>query len=136
MARLWVERKEDGTWVAHKDDKAEIVFGHGDGLFTPGDLLKIALAGCGGLSSQFAVESALGENKGARVIVDGTYDPDSNAYINFSEQLVVDAADAHLSDEDAQKLKERIRRHVDKSCTVMHTLNEAPPTRLDITIRR
>ncbi|BAR06476.1 OsmC family protein [Scardovia inopinata] len=135
MARLWVERKEDGTWVGHKDDKAEVVFGHGDDVFSPGDLLKIALAACAGLSSQFAVESALGQGKGARIVVDGTYDSDGDKYVSFSENLVVDATDAKLSDDDAAKLEERIKRHIDKSCTVKHTLVEATPVRMDINIR-
>lgn len=134
--RLWVERNKDGSWDAFSDDGAHIKFGKGKGVFTPGDLVKIALAGCAALSSQFAIEHALGEGKGARIVVDGTYDADSDAYINFNEQLVVDATDADLSDEDADKLKERITRHVDKGCTVKHTYVQETPVRMDVTIRR
>ena len=80
MARLWVERNKDGSWDAFSDDGAHIKFGRSSdkGLFSPGDLTKIALAGCAALSSQFAVESALGEGKGARIVVDGTYDPEND----------------------------------------------------------
>ena len=46
--------------------------------FTPGDLMKIALAGCAALSSQFAIEHTLGEGKGAKIVVDGTYDADND----------------------------------------------------------
>ena len=134
--RLWVERNKDGSWDAFSDDGAHIKFGKGKGVFTPGDLVKIALAGCAALSSQFAIEHTLGEGKGARIVVDGTYDADSDAYINFNEQLVVDATDADLSDEDADKLKERIPRHVDKGCTVKHTYVQETPVRMDVTIRR
>ncbi len=134
--RLWVERNKDGSWDAFSDDGAHIKFGKGKGVFTPGDLVKIALAGCAALSSQFAIEHTLGEGKGARIVVDGTYDADSDAYINFNEQLVVDATDADLSDEDADKLKERIARHVDKGCTVKHTYVQETPVRMDVTIRR
>ena len=134
--RLWVERNKDGSWDAFSDDGAHIKFGKGKGVFTPGDLGKIALAGCAALSSQFAIEHTLGEGKGARIVVDGTYDADSDAYINFNEQLVVDATDADLSDEDADKLKERITRHVDKGCTVKHTYVQETPVRMDVTIRR
>ena len=52
--RLWVERNKDGSWDAFSDDGAHIKFGKGRGVFTPGDLMKIALAGCAALSSQFA----------------------------------------------------------------------------------
>ena len=48
--RLWVERNKDGSWDAFSDDGAHIKFGKGRGQFTPGDLMKVALAGCAALS--------------------------------------------------------------------------------------
>ena len=134
--RLWVERNKDGSWDAFSDDGAHIKFGKGRGVFTPGDLMKIALAGCAALSSQFAIEHTLGDGKGARIVVDGTYDSDSDAYINFNEQVVVDATDAKLSEEDANKLKERVTRHIEKGCTVKHTYVQETPVRMDVTVRR
>ena len=134
--RLWVERNKDGSWDAFGDDGAHIKFGKGRGVFTPGDLMKIALAGCAALSSQFAIEHTLGDGKGARIVVDGTYDADSDAYINFNEQVVVDATDAKLSEEDADKLKERVTRHIEKGCTVKHTYVQETPVRMDVTVRR
>ena len=129
--RLWVERNKDGSWDAFSDDGAHIKFGKGRGVFTPGDLMKIALAGCAALSSQFAIEHTLGDGKGARIVVDGTYDADSDAYINFNEQVVVDATDAKLSEEDANKLKERVTRHIEKGCTVKHTYVQETPVRIE-----
>ena len=134
--RLWVERNKDGSWDAFSDDGAHIKFGKGRGVFTPGDLMKIALAGCAALSSQFAIEHTLGDGKGARIVVDGTYDADSDAYIKFNEQGVVDATDAKLSEEDADKLKERVTRHIEKGCTVKHTYVQETPVRMDVTVRR
>lgn len=134
--RLWVERNKDGSWDAFSDDGAHIKFGKGRGVFTPGDLMKIALAGCAALSSQFAIEHTLGDGKGVRIVVDGTYDADSDAYINFNEQVVVDATDAKLSEEDANKLKERVTRHIEKGCTVKHTYVQETPVRMDVTVRR
>ncbi|KYJ84227.1 OsmC family peroxiredoxin [Bifidobacterium bifidum] len=134
--RLWVERNKDGSWDAFSDDGAHIKFGKGRGVFTPGDLMKIALAGCAALSSQFAIEHTLGDGKGARIVVDGTYDADSDAYINFNEQVVVDVTDAKLSEEDADKLKERVTRHIEKGCTVKHTYVQETPVRMDVTVRR
>ena len=134
--RLWVERNKDGSWDAFSDDGAHIKFGKGRGVFTHGDLMKIALAGCAALSSQFAIEHTLGDGKGARIVVDGTYDADSDAYINFNEQVVVDATDAKLSEEDANKLKERVTRHIEKGCTVKHTYVQETPVRMDVTVRR
>ena len=133
--RPWVERNKDGSWDAFSDDGAHIKFGKGRGVFTPGDLMKIALAGCAALSSQFAIEHTLGDGKGAKIVVDGTYDADSDAYINFNEQVVVDATDAKLSEEDANKLKERVTRHIEKGCTVKHTYVQETPVRMDVTVR-
>lgn len=133
--RLWVERNKDGSWDAFSDDGAHIKFGKGRGVFTPGDLMKIALAGCAALSSQFAIEHTLGDGKGAKIVVDGTYDANSDAYINFNEQVVVDATDAKLSEEDANKLKERVTRHIEKGCTVKHTYVQETPVRMDVTVR-
>lgn len=133
--RLWVKRNKDGSWDAFSDDGAHIKFGKGRGVFTPGDLMKIALAGCAALSSQFAIEHTLGDGKGAKIVVDGTYDADSDAYINFNEQVVVDATDAKLSEEDANKLKERVTRHIEKGCTVKHTYVQETPVRMDVTVR-
>ena len=133
--RLWVERNKDGSWDAFSDDGAHIKFGKGRGVFTPGDLMKIALAGCAALSSQFAIEHTLGDGKGAKIVVDGTYDADSDAYINFNEQVVVDATDAKLSEDDADKLKERVTRHIEKGCTVKHTYVQETRVRMDVTVR-
>ena len=134
--RLWVERNKDGSWDAFSEDGAHLKFGKGTGLFSPGDLAKVALAACGALSSEFAVEHALGEGKGAKIVVDGTYDADDDAYLGFDEHLSVDATDANLGDEDAAKLEERIRRHIDKSCTVKHTYERETPVHIDVTVRR
>ena len=124
--RIWVERNKDGSWDAFSDDGAHIKFGKGRGQFTPGDLMKIALAGCAALSSNFAIESTLGEGKGAKIVVDGTYDADNDAYIGFDEQVVP---------EDVEKLKKRVRAHVDKGCTVKHTYEQVTPVRMDIEVR-
>ena len=52
--RLWVERNKDGSWDAFSDDGAHIKFGKDRGQFTPGDLMKVALAGCAALSRTYA----------------------------------------------------------------------------------
>ena len=133
--RLWVERNKDGSWDAFSDDGAHIKFGKDRGQFTPGDLMKVALAGCAALSSQFAIEHTLGEGKGAKIVVDGTYDPENDAYTGFEEQVVIDASDAGLSEEDADKLKERVTRHIDKGCTVKHTYVQETPVRMNVTVK-
>ena len=135
--KLWVERNEkDGSWDAFSEDGAHIKFGKGKGLFTPGDLSKIALAACSALSSRFAIETALGEGKGASIVVDGSHNEATDAYDDFTEHIIVDATGAGLDDKAAAKLAERIKRHIDKSCTVKHTYEQATPVAVEITIQR
>ena len=99
--------------------------------------MQIALAGCTALSSQYAVEHALGEGKGARVLVNGTYDPEEGTYLRFQEDVTVDATNAKpaLNDENAKELKERMERHINKGCTVKHTLERGAQVRVTVNVR-
>lgn len=132
--RIWVERAADGSWEGHGDGGAVVKFGKGEGLFSPGDLLKIALAGCAATSSQFAVERTLGEGKGAKVVVNAQYDSNDDAFLSFDEHVSIDASDAHLSEEDADKLADRVTRHIEKACTIKHTLVRETPVRMNVTV--
>lgn len=135
--RIWVERLEDGSWQAQSDDGTTLKFGKGEGQFSPVELMQIALAGCTALSSQYAVEHALGEGKGARVLVNGTYDPEEGTYLRFQEDVTVDATSAKpaLNDENAKELKERMERHINKGCTVKHTLERGAQVRVTVNVR-
>ena len=135
--RIWVERLEDGSWIAKSEDGATLKFGKGEGQFSPVELMQIALAGCTALSSQYAVEHALGEGKGARVLVNGTYDPEEGTYLRFQEDVTVDATSAKpaLNDENAKELKERMERHINKGCTVKHTLERGAQVRVTVNVR-
>ena len=135
--RIWVERLEDGSWIAKSEDGATLKFGKGEGQFSPVELMQIALAGCTALSSQYAVEHTIGEGKGARIVVNGTYDPEEGTYLRFQEDLTVDATSAKpaLTSEDAQALKERMEKHISKGCTVKHTLERGAQVRVTVNIR-
>lgn len=135
--RIWVERDEDGTWKAKSDDGAVLSFGRGEGMFTPVELLQIALAGCTALSSQYAAEQAVGAGSGARVVVNGTYDAEEGTYLRFQEDVTLDATSAKpaLSDDAAEALKQRMERHISKGCTVKHTLEKGAAVRVNVTIR-
>ncbi len=135
--RIWVERLEDGSWQAQSDDGATLKFGKGEGQFSPVELMQIALAGCTALSSQYAVEHALGEGRGARVLVNGTYDPEEGTYLRFQEDVTVDATSTKpaLNDENAKELKERMERHINKGCTVKHTLERGAQVRVTVNVR-
>lgn len=132
---LWVDRREDGTYVAHSSDGAELVFGHGEGMFNPGDLAKIAVAACGELSSTSPVERALGANKGAKITVTGDYDETNDRYNSFSEEVEVDATGTGMDDADAAKLAQRVERHIEADCTVAHTYRQPTPVDIYVSVR-
>ena len=52
MTELWVERTGIRRYTGRSSRGAEVLIGSvtDDGVFPPGELLKIALAGCSGLS--------------------------------------------------------------------------------------
>lgn len=133
--KLWVESNGDGTWQAHSDTGATLKIGHGPGMFNPGDLLKVALAACGGLSSQDAVSRTLGQQPGTRIDVTGDYDETNDRYNSFAETVTLDGSRAStpMDEKTAQKFADRVNRHIAKDCTVAHTYRQATP--VDITIK-
>lgn len=132
---LWVDRREDGAYVGHSSEGAEIVIGHGEGMFNPGDLMKIAVAACGVMSSTSPVERALGKNKGAKITVTGDYDETNDRYNSFSETVEVDASGKDMIDADAAKLAQRVERHIEADCTVAHTYRQATPVDIKVDVR-
>lgn len=132
---IQIAHNEDGSWRAFSDDGSEIRFGHKEGLFNPGDLMKIALAGCAALSSQHAIKHTLGTNDTTSITVEGEFDEENNSYTSFHEHISVDASETELAGEEVKKFEERIRRHIDKACTVAHTYHRKTPTDLTVEIK-
>ena len=66
---------------------------------------------------------------------DGSWDAfsEDGAHIKFGKGR--GQFTAGLSDEDADKLKERVTRHIDKGCTVKHTYVEPTPVRMNVTVK-
>lgn len=101
------------------------------------NLIVIGNRGKGGLAERLlgTTSSSLPAYAYCPIVVDGTYDPENDAYTGFEEQVVIDASDAGLSEEDADKLKERVTRHIDKGCTVKHTYVQETPVRMNVTVK-
>ena len=81
---VWAERTGTRRYLAHNARGAEVAVGMGPGEFTPGELLKVALATCNTLSA------------------------------------------------DHRLLTERVRRAIDRGCTVGHTLDKGAAIRLHL----
>ena len=130
---LWVERTGTRRYTGRSSRGAEVLIGSEtvDGVFTPGELLKIALAACSGMSSDFPLSRRLGDDYDATIKVSGAADRENEVYPHLEEELTLD-----LSELDAvaqQRLVALVERSVDKVCTVGRTLKAGTKVSLTIT---
>lgn len=130
---LWVERTGGRRYVGRSARGGEVQLGGLDveGTFTPGELLKIALAACTGFSSDASLARRLGDDYAATVHVSGASDPDEDRYPTLVERLELDLSG--LDDADRDRLLTVVNRAVDASCTVGRTLKAGADVQLTIT---
>ncbi|GGC52305.1 OsmC family protein [Hoyosella rhizosphaerae] len=130
--RLWVDRAGVRRYTGKNSRGAEVQIGSVDvdGVFTPGELLKIALAACSGLSSDGPLSRRLGDNYDARIRVTGSPDRESETYPLLDEVLELDLSE--LDADAQQRLLLVVERAIERNCTVGRTLKEG--TKVDLTI--
>ncbi|HLV03190.1 OsmC family protein [uncultured Georgenia sp.] len=119
---LWAERQGRPVYVARNERGAEVRIGSKDteGVFSPGELLKVALAACTALSADHVLRSRLGDDFPAVVGVSSTGVEGENRYGHLDVELVLDLGD--LEEERRAKLAERVDRTSGRLCTVGRTL--------------
>jgi uncharacterized OsmC-like protein len=122
MTDLWVERTGVRRYTGHSSRGAEVLVGSEsvDGVFTPGELMKIALAACSGMSSDSPLARRLGDDYRATVRVSGDADRDREVYPLLEETLEVDLSG--LDDAEKDRVLTVVQRAVDQVCTVGRTL--------------
>ncbi|WP_165645349.1 OsmC family protein [Mycobacteroides abscessus] len=122
MTSLWVERTGNRRYTGHGSRGAEVLIGSEtvDGVFTPGELLKIALAACSGMSSDQPLARRLGEDYRVRIEVSGPADREQERYPVLDEKMVIDLSG--LTSEERQRVLTVVERAVDQVCTVGRTL--------------
>jgi uncharacterized OsmC-like protein len=127
---LWVERTGTRTYTGRSSRGAEVLIGPAEAgaVFTPGELLKIALAGCTGMSADNALSRRLGADVPVTVRVSGQADRENEYYPALTEELVVDMSS--LDDAQRARLLTVVRRAVDQVCTVGRTLSRSTPIEL------
>lgn len=131
---LWVERTGTRRYTGRSSRGAEVLIGSEDvdGVFTPGELLKIALAACTGMSSDRPLSRRLGDNYDAVVHVDGPADRENEWYPVLTERMELDLSEL---DADAQeRLLLVVQRAIDKVCTVGRTLKRGTEIELEIDV--
>ena len=119
---LWVQRTGIRRYTGRSSRGAEVAIGSetDEGVFTPGELLKIALAGCSGLSSDQPLRRRLGDDYPAVIRVSGPADRDEERYPRLEETLQIDLSG--LSAEETERLLLVVNRAIDQVCTVGRTL--------------
>lgn len=122
MTELWVERTGVRRYTGHSSRGAEVLVGSEDveGVFTPGELLKIALAACSGMSSDAPLRTRLGDDYDATIRVSGPPDRENEVYPLLQESMELDLSS--LSEDEIKRLKVVVERAIDKVCTVGRTL--------------
>ena len=131
---LWVERTGSRRYTGRSSRGAEVFIGSDgvEGVFTPGELLKIALAACTGMSSDFPLSNRLGENYDTTIRVSGDADRENEVYAELSEVLELDLSE--LDEAGRQRLLVTVQRAIDKVCTVGRTLKAGSTVNLTFKI--
>jgi uncharacterized OsmC-like protein len=133
MTELWVERTGIRRYTGRSNRGAEVLIGSvtDEGVFTPGELMKIALAGCSGLSADEPLRRRLGDDFPAVIRVSGDADRDDERYPMLRESLEIDLSG--LSEEERQRLVVVVNRAIDQVCTVGRTLKKGTEITFGIT---
>ncbi|MEK8072004.1 OsmC family protein [Rhodococcoides navarretei] len=131
---LWVERTGTRRYTGRSSRGAEVLVGSEsvEGVFTPGELLKIALAACTGMSSDLPLSRRLGDDYSATVEVSGAADRENERYPELNEILRVDLS--AMDPEAQERLLTVVQRAIDKVCTVGRTLKAGTTINLDIDV--
>ncbi|HWS92298.1 MAG TPA: OsmC family protein [Mycobacterium sp.] len=132
MTELWVERTGTRRYTGHSSRGAQVLVGSEDveGVFTPGELLKIALAACSGMSSDEPLAHRLGDDYEAVVKVSGVADREQERYPLLEERLELDLSG--LSDDEKKRLLVVVNRAIDLVCTVGRTLKSGTAVNCEV----
>lgn len=129
---VWIERVGARQYVGFNGRGARVEIGSGEhtGRFTPGELLKVALVGCTGLSSDVAFARRLGPDYAARIDVHTVKNEEEERYGELVEKLEVDLS--ALAPDARDRLLALVNKAIDTSCTVGRTIKTGATVTLSI----
>ncbi|UBV19561.1 OsmC family protein [Mycolicibacterium fortuitum] len=135
MTELWVDRTGVRRYVGRSSRGAEVLVGSDDveGVFTPGELMKIALAACSGMSSDQPLRRRLGDDYPATIRVSGLADREQERYPLLEEKLEIDVSG--LSESEVARLLTVVERAIDQVCTVGRTLKAGTEVKFEVATR-
>ncbi len=132
MTELWVERTGVRRYTGHSSRGAQVFIGSEDvdGVFTPGELMKIAVAACSGMSSDLPLARRLGDDYQATVRVSGAADREQERYPLLQETLEIDLSG--LSADEKARVLTVVERAVEQVCTVGRTLKSGTTVKFEV----
>ncbi len=132
MTDLWVERTGVRRYTGRSSRGAEVFVGSEDvdGVFTPGELMKIALGACSGMASDAPLRRRLGDDYRTTIKVSGPADRDQERYPLLEEKLEIDLSG--LTDDEVARLLTVVERAVDQVCTVGRTLKSGTKVTFEV----
>lgn len=135
MTELWIDRTGVRRYVGRSSRGAEVLVGSEDveGVFTPGELMKIALAACSGMSSDQPLRRRLGDDYPATIRVSGPADREQERYPLLEEKLEIDVSG--LSESEVARLLTVVERAIDQVCTVGRTLKSGTEVKFEVATR-
>jgi uncharacterized OsmC-like protein len=90
--------------------------------FTPGELLKLALISCSGLSADRVTARRLGDDFAVTVWAHGHADRDTNRYSRIDEEFLLDLSS--LEPAERQQLVGIMTKAIERGCTVARTIED------------
>jgi uncharacterized OsmC-like protein len=134
MTELWVERTGVRRYTGRSTRGAEVLVGSEDvdGVFTPGELMKIALAACSGMSSDLPLQRRLGEDYRTTIRVSGPADREQECYPLLEERMELDLSG--LSEAEVARVLTVVERAIDQVCTVGRTLKSGTEVTFEVDV--
>ncbi|ACZ31853.1 OsmC family protein [Xylanimonas cellulosilytica DSM 15894] len=119
---LWVERNGTRTYTGFSGRGARVDIGPASAgaVFTPGELLKIALAACAGMSADSKFARVLGDDFSVTIRVNGPKHATEDRYPELHDTFEIDLSS--LDEATRDKTLMLAQRSIDRACTVGNTL--------------
>lgn len=126
-----VRRSGPGTFTGHNPRGAQVSIaaaGVEGAHFTPGELLKVALAACSAVTAEAPLVRALGDDVDLEVRAEGA--SVERRYPTLVEELIVDLSS--LDEAARHRVLTVVQRAIDGHCTVARTLQAGATVELSI----
>lgn len=113
---VWADRVGHRSLIGRTQKGIEIPIGAGEGEVSPGELLKLALIGCAGMTSDHALSRRLGEDYDIRLWAHGVSDEADDRYHVVPEEIQLDL-DA-LDEKTLRSIGGVLSRAIAAGCTI------------------